>query len=247
MSTVNSANAGQQSDHNSGVKDTISVAGLGEVSAEPDQAIIAVTVSSTNADVNRAKANADEKYKSVLAATKSQGITKTDIKLSGLNLQPEYEWRDNRQVLIGTRVSRSLSITVNDIDNVAPLLQKLVEGNVSTIDSVQTGFQNRATLERKALTAAIVDAKEKAEFLATQFGKTLGSAHTISEHSQSQPTFRPFNEGMVRAKSMSASSVPEEHFGTQKVTASVNVVFHAHWNQLPTGPSSLLEKPEVDD
>ncbi len=228
MSTINSANADQHSNQKRGVKDTISVAGFGEVSAEPDQAVIAVTVSAINADVNRAKKSADEKYKSVLDATKSQGILKTDIKLSGLKVQPEYQWRDNQQVLIGTRVNRSLSITINDIDKVAPLLQKLVEGNVSTIERVQTGFQNRAVLERKALTAAITDAKDKAQFLATQFDKTLGSAYTISEHSQSQPIVRSFNEGMVRAKSLSASSVPEEHFGTQKVRANVNVVFHAH-------------------
>ena len=227
MSTLNSVNAEQHEQPSKHVKDTISVSGLGEASAEPDQAVVSLTVSSINANVNAAKTEADEKYQSVLNAAKNQGIAKTDIKLSSLNLQPEYQWRDNTQVLVGTRVSRSLSLTVKQIDNVAPLLQELVEGQVSTIDGVQTGFQNRAVLERKALTAAIADAKEKAQFLAEQFGKTLGAAYSISESSQSQPTFRAFNEGMLQAKSRSAS-VPEEHFGEQKITANVSVIFHAN-------------------
>lgn len=208
-------------------KDTISVVGLGEVSAEPDQVIVAVTVASTNIDVNKAKAEADRKYSLVLAAAKNQGVARTDIKLSSINMQPEYNWRNNTQVLIGTRVSRSLSVTLNDIDRVAPLLQELIEGEVSTIDSVQTGFQNREEMARKALTAAIVDAKEKAGFLAKQFDKKLGSAYTISEHSQQQPVFHAFNESMMQSKSASVS-LPQEHFGTQKVTARVSVVFHAN-------------------
>ncbi len=222
-----SSNAPVQADqHSSHVKDTISVAGLGEVSAEPDQAIVSLNVSALNKNVNTAKAEADRKYSSVVAAAKAQGIARTDVKLSALNLQPEYQWVNNTQVLQGTRVSRSLTITVNDIDKVAPLLQALVEGDVSTINSVQTGFKNTDGMQRKALQAAIADAKEKAAFLAKQFGKELGSAYTITEQNHSTPVFRPFNEGFAMAKSSSAA-VPDESFGTQKVTARISVVFHA--------------------
>ncbi len=210
------------------VKDTIRVIGHGEVSAEPDKAIISISVSAINPNVNAAKAEADKKYQQVLAVAKAQGIERTDIKLLGINLNPEYEWRNNKQNLTGTRVNRSLAITVKKMSSVAPLLQGLVESNVSRIDRVQTGFKDRAGLERKALTAAIADAKEKAQFLASQFSKELSSAYSISEHVQ-QPTLRRFDDGMLRrqASAMSAD-LPPEHFGTQKVTAQVSVVFHAN-------------------
>ncbi len=221
--TLSPDSAGEISMH---AKDTISVSGTGEVSAEPDQAIVSLTVSATDLNVNKAKLDADKKYQAVLDAAKNQGVKKADIKISSINLNPEYQWRDNSQILIGTRVSRSLSITLNEIEGVAPLLQELVEGGVSNIDQVQTGFQNRSELERKALVAAISDAKEKAEFLAEQFDKQLGSAYTITENNRSQPMFRSHSEGMMQAKTMSAE-LPQERFGTLKVTASVSVVFHA--------------------
>lgn len=207
-------------------KDLITVTGYGEVSAEPDMAILSVSVSAINVNINTAKAEADAKYSKVLAAAKRQGVDKKDIKLSTINLNPEYKWTNNSQKLVGTRVSRSLTITVKQISRVAPLLQELVEGDVSRIDQVQTGFQDRADLEREALAAAIEDAKEKANYLAAQFDKELGSAHRIAERNQTQPVRRQFAGEMAKSMSMSAD-LPEEHFGTQKVRSQVNVVFHA--------------------
>ena len=162
LSCFNPAMAGHQAAH---VGDTISVTGVGEASAEPDQAKVLLSVSSTNKDVSRAKAEADRKYELVISAAKKQGITRTDIKSSGIALQPEYQWRDNTNVLVGTRVSRSITLTVNDLDKVAPLLQLLVDGDVSTINGVQTGFKDNKALQRQALEAAIADAKDKAQFL----------------------------------------------------------------------------------
>ena len=181
------------------VGDTISVQGFGEVSAEPDQAILSLSVTALNRDVALAKRQADEKYQAVLAATKENKIDRLDIKSSGINIRPEYQWRDNTQVLVGTRVSRSITITVKKMDRVAELLQDLVEGEVSTINHIQTGFQDRKSLERRALKAAIEDAKDKAQFLASQFGKNLGSAYTISETSQ-QVSPRHYRGGMEMAK-----------------------------------------------
>jgi len=208
------------------VGDTIQVQGNGEVTAEPDQAILSLSVNALSKDVEAAKQQADSKYKAVLAAAKKNGIDRLDIKSSGISVQPEYQWRDNSQVLVGTRITRSVTITVNEIDRVAELLQDLVEGEVSTVNNVQTGFKDRKSLERKALKAAIEDAKDKAQFLADQFGKTLGSAKTISE-TQRQSSPRQFRGGMEMAKSM-AADLPEEHFGTQAVRATVNVVFHSN-------------------
>jgi len=206
--------------------DTISVTGLGEVNAEPDQAKILLTISSVNQDVNLAKAEADKKYQAVIDSATKQGLKRTDIKSSGISLQPEYQWRNNTQNLIGTRVSRSLTLTVNEIDRVAALLQRLVENNVSTLSGVQTSFKDRKVLERQALTAAIADAKDKATFLAQQFNKKLGATHTISEHVQ-QAGFQPFSADLVQARVASAE-VPQERFGTQSIKARINVVFHAN-------------------
>jgi len=205
VSLISSAQGQQAQLH---LKDTISVVGYGEVSAEPDMAIISISVSAINVDVNKAKSEADAKYSKVLAAAKGQGIDRKDIKLSTINLNPEYQWRNNTQNLIGTRVSRSLTVTIKQMEKVAPLLQDLVEGDVSRIDRVQTDFQNRTTLERKALAAAIVDAKEKAQYLADQFDKRLASAYSVSEQSQLQPNYRQFNKEMARSSSM-AAGLPE--------------------------------------
>ncbi len=208
-------------------QDTISVVGHGEVSSQPDQALISLTISAMHREVKKAKIEADRKYQTVAAAIKQHGIDERDVKLSTLNIFPEYQWQNNSQSFKGIRVSRTLTVTVDNLDLVPSLMQSLVETQVSTINGVQTSIKNRSGLEREALKAAIADAKEKAEFLATQFGKTLGDAHSISEFNQSQP-IRPQPEGMVAdmASMSAASTLPAEHFGTQTVQARIMVVFH---------------------
>ena len=205
--------------------DTISVRGHGEIRAEPDQAVLSVSVMALNKDSEQAKLEADKKYKAVLAATEKRKIERLDIRSSSINVRPEYRWQNNSQTLIGTRVSRSITITVKKIDHVAQLLHDLIEGEISTVNSVQTGFQDRKSLERKALSAAIEDAKEKAEFLATQFGKKLGSAYTISE--TSQPAAHRQYRSEATFASVKSVNLPEEHFGTQSVKAIIHVVFHS--------------------
>ena len=205
--------------------DTISVSGYGEVHAEPDQAVLSVSVMALNKDPEKAKLEADTKYKAVLAATKKHKIERLDIRSSSVTVRPEYRWKNNSQILLGTRISRSITITVKKIDHVAQLLQDLIEGEISTVNSVQTGFQDRKSLERKALSAAIEDAKEKAEFLAAQFGKKLGSAYTISESSSHTAPRQYRSEAAF--SSVKQASLPEEHFGTQSVKATINVVFHS--------------------
>lgn len=207
-------------------QDHISVVGVGEIEQEPDQAIVNVSINAKQPTLPEAKKVADEKYRSVLAVLKKMAIDKKHIKATRISAQPEYEWSNNKQIYKGERVSRSLAITVNDLEKVSPLMQALVENGVSTIDGMNTGFKDPKALQEKAMAAAADDAKAKAKFLAERLGRNLGSAYLISEHNNSQPLVRRPQPSMM-ARSMSAEQAPPpEMFGTQKVSATVNVSFN---------------------
>lgn len=206
-------------------QDHIAVVGMGEVEAEPDQAVLRVTVSAQQPDLPSAKNLADTRYRKVLAVIKKAGIEEERVKVTQNLAQPQYEWRDSRQVYKGEHVSRALSITVNDLEQVSPLMQALIENEVSTIDGVDTGFQNRAGLLEQALAVAADDAKNKADFLAKRLGRNLGSAFLITESSD-QPIHNAFGVEMARSRTMGADAPPPEMFGTQKVQARINVSFN---------------------
>ena len=207
-------------------QDNISVIGVGEVEQEPDQATLAISINARQPTLPAAKKLADDRYRRVLGVVEKAGIAAQFVKSTRLNAQPEYEWQNNKRIYKGELVSRSLSIIINDLEKVSPLLQALVESGVSEIDGLQTGFQDRKALQLKAMAAAADDAKSKAKFLAERLGRKLGSAYLISEHNVDAPQMLRA-EGMMMAKSASADAPPPaEMFGTQKVQATVNVSFN---------------------
>lgn len=207
--------------------DTVSVTGVGEIKAEPDQATISLSISALDMDAEQAKKQADEHYKSVLAAINEHSIDKKHIRTTRFNMQPEYEWRREERILKGTKVERGMNVTVTDLDKLAPLLQALIANGASQIDQLSTGFQNEGELKRKALAAAVEDAKGKAEFLTKQLNRKLGYAHQIYEANASVPMYQNAEPVMMRASAMEASySAPQEMLGELTVSATVRVVFH---------------------
>lgn len=202
----------------------VSVVGVGEVEAEPDQAVLRISIKALAKDLATAKQQADKRYASVLEVLTQAGIPDQQVKLQRLSMQPKYKWSDNKQQYQGEEVVRSLSITINDLDKVPSLMQSLVENGLSTMEGLSSGFQDRAALLKQALGAAASDARSKAEFLAEQFARKLGPAMQISEHNNA-PTQQRQEVQMMARNSMAADSAPQEMFGTQIIRASVNASF----------------------
>lgn len=207
-------------------QDHISVVGSGEVEQEPDQATLRVSINARMPTLADAKNLADERYASVLEVLKKMAIDKKHIKATRISARPEHEWSNGKQIYKGELVSRSLSIIINDLDQISPLMQNLVENGISTVDGVDTGFQDPKALQNKALAVAADDAKSKAKFLAERLGRNLGSAYRITEQNQSNPPIMHQSRNMMAASLSSEDAPPPEMFGTQKIRAKVHVSFN---------------------
>ncbi len=201
-------------------QDRISVLGVGVVEQEPDQVTLNVSIIALQPSLIAAKDLADKHYRSVLAVIEAASIDKKYIKVTRINAQSEYTWTNNKQVYKGERVSRSLSIVIIDLDKVSSLMQAVVKNGVSTIDGMAAGFQDSKKLELQALAAAAEDATIKAKLLAKRLGRKIGNAYFITERNNNSPQ-------LFQRERMSSFSggAPEEMFGTQKITATVNVSF----------------------
>lgn len=207
-------------------QDHISVVGAGEIEGEPDQAILNISISAQESTLVEAKKIADLRYTKVLTQIKDAGIEDKDIKATRINAQPQYEWGSSKRVYKGEKVSRSLRVTINDLDKVSELMQSIVDSGVSTIDSMTTGFQNPQALQQQALGLAADDAKAKAEFLANRLGRKLGQAYLITEQNYSTPINQPNIPMMRSSAALESNQAPEEMFGTQTIKATVNVTFN---------------------
>lgn len=210
--------AGPQQDH-------IAVVGVGEVEQEPDLATLSITVEAREPDLLSAKKVADERYRKVLAVIEKAGIKDEAVTATQIIAQPEYEWRDSKRIFKGERVSRTLSIEIDELDKISPLMQSLVENEVSTINGLTTGFKDRTVLINLALAAAADNAKSKAEFLANRLGRSLGEAFLITEFNDTAPQVMQA-ESMMQSRALASDAAPPpERFGKQSLRVQINVSF----------------------
>ena len=218
-----------QEQANKGASDQINVTGIGEVEAEPDQAVLSISISVTKPTLVQAKKDADDKYRQVLDVIEEANIPKQQYKVTSLNSYPQYDWNVNkRSEYKGQKITRLLSIIINDLEKLSSVMQALVENGASTITSVSPGFQDESGLQRQALEKAIDDARSKAAFIAQKLNRDLGEVLNISEQNAQSPVFQSRTvqlDGLISRASSNSISTPPEAFGTQKVQANINASF----------------------
>ena len=207
----------------------INVTGVGEIEAEPDQAVLNISITVTKDTLVEAKQDADEKYQQVLNVIEKADIPTKQYKVTNLNSYPQYQWGFNkRSEYKGQKITRSMSITINDLEKLSPLMQALVENGVSTITSISPSFQDESGLQRQALDKAIDDASSKAAFIAQKLNRDLGEVLSITEQSAPISIFqtRTFQlEGLAASAASKSVSPPPEAFGTQKIQTNINASF----------------------
>ncbi|MGI9353430.1 MAG: SIMPL domain-containing protein [Rhizobiaceae bacterium] len=195
-------------------RNTISVAGTGEISVAPDMALISIGVM-REAETARAALTANNKaMASVLAAMKDKGIKDKDLQTSNFNIQPRYFYPKRKAngeqpapKITGYVVSNNLDIRIRNLAKAGEILDLVVTLGVNTGGNIR--FMNADTNEvlKNARTAAVKDAVEKAETLASAAGVGLGNILNITENSN-RPAPVPLAQARTFAVQEDAGAVP---------------------------------------
>lgn len=205
---------------------TINVNGKAEVKAEPDRAIIPMSVEARGKELNRARQDVDVAVKNILKMADDLGIDKKYIKSAQLITRPEYNWNNNRKrTLIGYYVSRSVEIDLHNLEDLGQLMHGATQLGITNMQGPKFYSSKKDEIYRQALAEASKNAKANAEVLANALDTRLGKVHQINATNvyYNQPSPRPH----VRSMAADAEMAPQETYqaGEITVTADVNVVF----------------------
>lgn len=200
----------------------VRVQGQGEVEAMPDLVIVQVDVSRTAPTSTQAQTQVEAIAAKVTAAARKFGIKGDDLDASGIQIQPEYDWKDGERQLRGQRVSRQFELTLRDRTQYGALIEALAAADITAIQNIRFDFSNRVELFRQAEQKAATAAREQAQNLAQSFDARLGAIYSIDANS-SQPTPLPRPEMMMAARAKSDSAPVE--VSKQKIEARVSAVF----------------------
>jgi uncharacterized protein YggE len=183
---------------------TLTLSADAEVQAAPDLADIGAGVMTEAAEAEQAlRANA-ERMSKVVAAIRKAGVADRDIQTTGLNLQPQFRYEQNREpILTGFRASNRVQVTLRDTKNAGRIIDTLVREGANQIDGPNFRISNPEPLLDKARQEAVRKARVRADLYATAAGLRVKRITSISEAQD----FRPMPSPVPRvAMAMEASA-----------------------------------------
>ncbi|MET0498285.1 MAG: SIMPL domain-containing protein, partial [Steroidobacteraceae bacterium] len=112
---------------------TIAVAGVGEVQAEPDRALVTLGVESRKPKLEDARAEVTKTIDAVLKLTRDLKIETRYVRSTRVNVQAEYNWDNGAKErnLIGYFVSRQVEVELRDLDKLGQLLERATDLGVN--------------------------------------------------------------------------------------------------------------------
>ena len=199
----------------------LDVTGTGMVSIAPDEATITAQVSLVERDAGKAQSLASNEVDAMLLAIKSFSLKPDSLNASELSLLPEYRWdrATDQQQFMGFRVTRTISFTIAEIDQLGAALSALANAGATLISSPVMGSSNAQDAKDEALAKAVGDAQKKLTLLANAANMSLSSITQISEVAPYSPRPQPT---LMRTE-MSLDSVASNTFVPGNLTFVVEV------------------------
>lgn len=215
---------------------SIIVNGDAEVRKAPDKADVSISIQEENKSLEEARRLTEAQLKSLYRIAKELGIPEKDMKTSYSSVQPVYDYTNGKQVFRAYSVNHQIQITLRKLDQLAVLMEKLLDARIDQIDNVQYGLQDENVSKDEALKKALERAKLKASAMASAYGETLGRVIQINESGVDyQPIPMPMmrkafameasDSGMVASAPPAPPLPPAAPTGEISINATVNVTF----------------------
>jgi uncharacterized protein YggE len=210
---------------------TVTVSGVGTVSVAPDMVSMTVSMSNVAKTTREAQEAVGRLTAQVLAILKEAGIEDKDIQTASLRFNPEYDWRNNRRILVGQSTEQSIAFAVRGIGEDAEKAPRLID-RLSGIDGITMNQMDFGTSDNtphfvRSRELAFEKARQKAEQYASLAGMKVGRVLSVSEDgaSPATPLYRSasLNQFKTEVAMDAASTVLPS--GQMEITTRISAVF----------------------
>ena len=201
---------------------TLSVEGTGEANAAPDQATVAIGITTHAADAAKAQNDNAWTAAQIQIAIAALGIDAKDIQTQNYSFRPTYRTEENRRGEInGYTVDNTVLVCVRDIKLTGKVVDAALSHGANEISSLSFTASDARALRKVALKNAIADARDKADIIAQGLGKRIVGIQTVSENTGYPETRRYVGNMMLAAKDAATPIQP----GSLTLTANVHIDF----------------------
>ena len=206
---------------------TITVSAEGKTTASPDLAEISFSVVTQGQNPSTLSDNNNQKMNAVLQFVKSQAIADADIKTTGYDLSPNYQWDKNtqRNYITGYTLTQTVQVKVRDLSKVASVIGGLAPLGVNQIGGVTFTFADDEKVLMVARADAFAKVITKAKEMALGAGTSLGKIVNVAENNYipvPRAMYSVANETMGMG---GPATAPTIQAGTQEITDTVSVTY----------------------
>jgi uncharacterized protein YggE len=179
--------------------------GEGVVRHAPDRAWVMIAAESRARSPQEAQRQNAEAMTSVQQRLGQSKIPKDAIRTVGYGLDQEWDYVPNGRVPRGFVARNTIEVRVDDIGHVGEVIDSIVRGGATSVDSLRFDVQDRTVLEREALRLAVAEARGRAAAAASGAGLTVDKILRIEDVRQIP---MPPPSPMVMSRAMEAANAP---------------------------------------
>ena len=201
----------------------ITVGGDAIVQAQPDTAILTISVVTQGKTAIGAQQDNANKTDAVVRALKTAAGTGAEIKTSGYSLQPMRVYRENQPPTInGYEARNSVTLTTSELTKLGNIIDAASQAGSNDISGISFTLRKDRPARDQVLQEATREAMSKAQVMAAALGgRVVGIAEVQEEGFQRPP--QPIYQAEAFMAKRDAASTPVE-IGSLDITSRVVLV-----------------------
>jgi uncharacterized protein YggE len=199
------------------------VTGDSIVQAQPDTAILTVSVVTQGRLALDAQQENANKSDAVVRALKSAAGAGAEVKTSGYSLQPIRVYKEGQPPTItGYEARNSVTVTMSDLTKVGAVIDATAQAGANDVAGISFTLRKDRPARDQALAEATREAISKAQVIATALGGRVVRIVEVQEEGTERP--RPIYGGSMQTmKVMGAAPTPIE-VGTLEITSRIQLI-----------------------
>lgn len=202
----------------------VTVSGDSLVQAQPDTAILTVSVVTQAKNALEAQQQNAARTDAVVRTLKSAVGAGGEVKTSGYSLQPQRVYRENQPPTItGYEARNTVTVTIGDLTKVGPVIDAAAQSGANDIGGVAFTLRKDRPARDEALALATREAMSKAQVIAQALGGRVVRIVEVQEEGTVRP--RPMYDAEMVRGMMQQKSVPTPiEIGNLEITGRVQIV-----------------------
>lgn len=166
----------------------ITVNGNATVQAQPDTAILTISVVTQGRRAIDAQQDNAAKTDTLVKALKAASGAGGEIKTSGYSVQPMRVYRENQPPTItGYEARNTVTVTLSDLKKVGPVIDAATQAGANDISGIAFTLRQDRPARDRALTEATREAMSKAEVVASALGRKVTRIVEVQEEGFVRP------------------------------------------------------------